>query len=157
MQRVTNCILEDKEKGQVLMLKKPRRGWYVAPGGKMESGEYVKQSASREFFEETGLTVNNPELRGVFTFVMKEGKDVVQEWMMFTFYADQYSGDLLEESPEGELEWVPFHEVLKKPMAEGDRKYFEHILKSDDQVYGTFMYTTDFQLIDVVLDPASPS
>ncbi len=154
---MTNCILEDKEKGQVLMLKKPRRGWYVAPGGKMESGEHIKQSASREFYEETGLTVDDPELRGVFTFVMKEGENVVQEWMMFTFYAEQHSGHLLEESPEGELEWVSLNEVLKKPMAEGDRKYFEHILNSNEQVYGTFTYTTDFQLIDVVLDPASPS
>jgi len=157
MQRVTNCILEDKETGQVLMLKKPRRGWYVAPGGKMESGEHVKQSAAREFYEETGITVQDPELKGVFTFVMKDGEEVVQEWMMFTFYASQYFGDLLDESPEGELEWVPLNEVLQKPMAEGDRHYFKHILESDAPMYGTFTYTLDFQLLDAVLDPTSPS
>lgn len=157
MQRVTNCILQDKEKDQVLMLQKPRRGWYVAPGGKMESGEHIKQSAAREFIEETGLTVHNPELRGVFTFVIKDGGEVVQEWMMFTFFSDQFSGELLDESPEGELEWVPLHEVLQKPMAEGDRHYFEHILQSDQLLYGTFTYTLDFQLLDVVLDPVSPS
>ncbi|MCY8461779.1 NUDIX hydrolase, partial [Bacillus spizizenii] len=33
MQRVTNCVLQTDDK--VLLLQKPRRGWWVAPGGKM--------------------------------------------------------------------------------------------------------------------------
>nr|MBR9646549.1 NUDIX domain-containing protein [Streptococcus sp. 11-4097] len=40
MQRVTNCVLiRDNE---VLLLQKPRRNWWVAPGGKMERGETVR-------------------------------------------------------------------------------------------------------------------
>ncbi|KHE73080.1 NUDIX domain-containing protein, partial [Halobacillus sp. BBL2006] len=95
MQRVSNCILRVND--QVLMLKKPRRGWYVAPGGKMESGENIKDSAIREFEEETGLLIEKPELRGSFTFVMREEQQTKEEWMMFTFYSTSYSGDLLEE------------------------------------------------------------
>ncbi|MBN9656000.1 NUDIX domain-containing protein [Halobacillus litoralis] len=154
MQRVANCIL--KVDGSVLMLKKPRRGWYVAPGGKMEAGENIKDSVVREFKEETGLSIENPELRGSFTFVMREEEKTAQEWMMFTFYSTSYSGDLLDESEEGELEWVPVSEVLQKPMAEGDRRIFKHILSSEEQVYGTFVYTTDFRLIDEDLDPSRP-
>ncbi|MGP4061323.1 8-oxo-dGTP diphosphatase [Halobacillus sp. H74] len=154
MQRVANCILRVNE--HVLMLKKPRRGWYVAPGGKMEPGENIKDSVSREFKEETGLSIQNPELKGSFTFIMREEEQTAQEWMMFTFYSTAYSGELLEVSDEGELEWVPVDEVLKKPMAEGDREIFKHILSSDEQVYGTFVYTTDFRLIDQDLDPTRP-
>ncbi|CDQ19263.1 8-oxo-dGTP diphosphatase [Halobacillus karajensis] len=154
MQRVANCILRVDD--SVLMLKKPRRGWYVAPGGKMEDGENIKDSAVREFKEETGLSIDNPELRGSFTFIMREGEKTAQEWMMFTFYSTSYSGDLLEVSEEGELEWVPVDEVLQKPMAEGDREIFKHILSSEEQVYGTFVYTTDFRLIDQDLDPSRP-
>ncbi|QAS53756.1 8-oxo-dGTP diphosphatase [Halobacillus litoralis] len=154
MQRVANCILRVNE--HVLMLKKPRRGWYVAPGGKMEPGENIKDSVSREFKEETGLSIQNPELKGSFTFIMREEEQTAQEWMMFTFYSTAYSGELLEVSDEGELEWVPVDEVLKKPMAEGDREIFKHILSSDEQVYGTFVYTTDFRLIDQDLDPSRP-
>ncbi|MGI8315557.1 8-oxo-dGTP diphosphatase [Halobacillus mangrovi] len=154
MQRVSNCILRVND--HVLLLKKPRRGWYVAPGGKMEAGENIKDSAIREFQEETGLFIENPELRGSFTFVMREGQQTKQEWMMFTFYSTSYSGDLLEVSEEGELEWVPVEEVLTKPMAEGDRHIFRHILNSDEQVYGTFVYTTDFKLIDQDIDPSRP-
>ncbi|MFC0525499.1 NUDIX domain-containing protein [Pontibacillus salicampi] len=154
MQRVTNCILNHN--GKMLMLQKPRRGWYVAPGGKMELGEHVKQAAQREFFEETGLTLQEPELRGVFTFVIKHEDEVVQEWMMFTFYCEQYTGQLLEQSPEGALEWVDMADVLHKPMAEGDRYYMQHISSSERIIYGTFTYTPDFQLLDVKLDPDSP-
>ncbi|RDY70400.1 8-oxo-dGTP diphosphatase [Halobacillus trueperi] len=154
MQRVANCIL--KVDDSVLMLKKPRRGWYVAPGGKMEAGENIKDSVVREFKEETGLSIENPELRGSFTFVMREEEKTAHEWMMFTFYSTSYSGDLLDESEEGELEWVPVKEVLQKPMAEGDRRIFKHILSSEEQVYGTFVYTTDFRLIDQDLDPSRP-
>ncbi|REJ10137.1 8-oxo-dGTP diphosphatase [Halobacillus trueperi] len=154
MQRVANCILRVDD--SILMLKKPRRGWYVAPGGKMEAGENIKDSVVREFKEETGLSIENPELRGSFTFVMREEEKTAQEWMMFTFYSTSYSGDLLDESEEGELEWVPVKEVLQKPMAEGDRRIFKHILSSEEQVYGTFVYTTDFRLIDQDLDPSRP-
>ncbi|MFQ3544872.1 8-oxo-dGTP diphosphatase [Halobacillus rhizosphaerae] len=154
MQRVSNCIL--RINNHVLMLKKPSRGWYVAPGGKMEAGENIKDSAVREFREETGLTVDNPELRGSFTFVMRDEQVTKQEWMMFTFYSTDYTGDLLEVSEEGQLEWVPVDEVLNKPMAEGDRFIFKHILESDEQIYGTFVYTTDFKLIDQDLDPSRP-
>ncbi|TGB02302.1 8-oxo-dGTP diphosphatase [Halobacillus salinus] len=153
MQRVANCILKVDDK--VLLLKKPRRGWYVAPGGKMEAGENVKDSVVREFKEETGLSIQNPELRGSFTFIMREDEKTVQEWMMFTFYTTSFSGTLLDESEEGELEWVPVDEVLDKPMAEGDRFIFDHLLNSDGQLYGTFVYTTDFTLIDQDLNPSN--
>ncbi|MGA9287419.1 MAG: NUDIX hydrolase, partial [Anaerobacillus sp.] len=32
VQRVTNCILNDEANDRVLLLQKPRRGWWVAPG-----------------------------------------------------------------------------------------------------------------------------
>ncbi|MFG6148052.1 8-oxo-dGTP diphosphatase [Halobacillus sp. B23F22_1] len=154
MQRVANCIL--RINNQVLMLKKPRRGWYVVPGGKMEAGENIKDSVIREFKEETGLDIVEPELKGSFTFIMKEGRETVQEWMMFTFQTTSFQGDLLEFSEEGELEWVNVEDVLEKPMAEGDRHIFKHILNSEDQIYGTFVYTTDFKLIDQDMDPSRP-
>ncbi|MBO8157894.1 MAG: 8-oxo-dGTP diphosphatase [Bacillaceae bacterium] len=154
MKRVTNCIL--KHNHEILMLKKPRRGWYVAPGGKMEPGETIKQSVVREFYEETGLTLINPELKGTYTFVIKEGNDTVEEWMMFTFYAEQYEGTLRTFSEEGELEWVPVYDVLKKPMAEGDRKIFEHVLGgNEDIMYGSFHYTPEYELLSQYFDPVN--
>ncbi|MDL4839288.1 NUDIX hydrolase [Aquibacillus rhizosphaerae] len=153
MRRVTNCIL--KQNNHILMLKKPRRGWYAMPGGKMESGESVKQAVVREYKEETGLELVEPKLRGTFTFIIKENEAMKQEWMMFTFLCEQSNGELVEFCNEGELEWVPLGEVLDKPMAEGDRFIYKSILTYDDLIDGTFTYTDDYQLIESNLNPSS--
>lgn len=151
MKLISTCIL--KENNKVLLLKKPKRGWYAMPGGKMESGESVKESAAREFREETGLRLQDLELQGVFTFVVKDSEEIKEEWMMFTFYAEQYEGELLEESAEGIMEWVPVERIAEKPMAEGDLHLMQHILSGQTMLYGTFTYTSDYQLIDERLDP----
>lgn len=151
MKLITTCILKSNNK--VLLLRKPKRGWYAMPGGKMESGESVKESAVREFKEETGLALLQPELQGVFTFVVKDGEKVVEEWMMFTFYAEKYEGERLEKSAEGIMEWVSPDDLADKPMAEGDFYLISHILSSNAILYGTFTYTTDYRLIDKRLDP----
>ncbi|WP_099159913.1 8-oxo-dGTP diphosphatase [Virgibacillus ndiopensis] len=153
MQRVTNCIVIDNE--QVLLLKKPRRGWYAIPGGKMEQGESIKESVTREYREETSLNIKNPRLAGVFTFNIFDHETIIQEWMMFTFVCQTFDGKLTEHCVEGELEWIPLNQILDLPMAEGDRNIFKHILSNNkDMLYGTFTYTTEYELLDERLDPA---
>lgn len=154
MQRITNCILINNNK--VLLLKKPSRGWYAIPGGKMEQGETIKEAAVREFKEETALNVRTPALAGVFTFSIFDKEIAVQEWMMFTFISHAYDGKLAEYCHEGELEWVPIEEISKLPMAAGDLKIFEHILASKAMLYGSFSYTTEYELLNVRLDPLNP-
>lgn len=151
MQRVTNCVLHHED--QVLLLQKPRRGWWVAPGGKMESGESVKDSVVREFREETGIYILNPQLKGVFTFIIKEGDQIVQEWMMFTFMADSFTGKNVSESEEGILKWHDVKDVPSLPMASGDSHILDFMLKGKGLLHGTFTYTPDFELIAYRLDP----
>ena len=73
MQRIANLIVV--KDNHVLLLKKPRRGWYVAPGGKMDPGESIYEAAVREFTEETGTEPINPHLKGVYTMVIKDDTD----------------------------------------------------------------------------------
>lgn len=145
MQRVTNCILINN--GHALLLKKPRRGWYAMPGGKMVQGETIRESTVREFREETELNLISPELAGVFTFMIFRDNIIVQEWMMFTFVCTEFTGELTSYCNEGDLEWVPLEKITQLPMAEGDRKIFEHILTSKAVLYGSFSYTEDYDLI----------
>lgn len=151
MQRVTNCVLHHED--QVLLLQKPRRGWWVAPGGKMESGESVKDSVVREYREETGIYILNPQLKGVFTFIIKEGDQIVQEWMMFTFMADSFTGKNVTQSEEGVLKWHDVKDVPDLPMAPGDSHILDFMLKGKGLLHGTFTYTPDFELIAYRLDP----
>ncbi|MEH7107778.1 MULTISPECIES: 8-oxo-dGTP diphosphatase [Bacillaceae] len=152
MQRVTNCVLIRDEK--VLLLQKPRRGWWVAPGGKMEPGESVRDSCIREFREETGVYLKNPQLKGIFTMIIKEGDQLLSEWMMFTFLATDSDGSGLDESEEGKLEWQPLHKIKDLPMAAGDHHIIDYMIHGKGIIYGTFTYTKDFKLISYRLDPS---
>lgn len=151
MQRVANCVLMKDDK--VLLLQKPKRGWWVAPGGKMEPGESVRDSCIREYREETGIYLKNPKLKGIFTFIMKDGDRVLSEWMMFTFFATEADGINLEESEEGKISWHSVDEIKNLPMAEGDSHILDYMVHGNGIIYGTFTYTEDFKLIQYRLDP----
>ncbi|HLQ74211.1 MAG TPA: 8-oxo-dGTP diphosphatase [Bacillota bacterium] len=154
MQRVTNSILRHDD--HILLLKKPRRGWYAFPGGKMERNETIKESAIREFQEETGLTLIDPDVAGIFTFTIFEDESFVQEWMMFTFICETFTGELTDHCLEGELEWVPISQLHQLPMAAGDKQLLNHIVHSNEILYGSFSYTTDYDLLESRLDPSRP-
>jgi 8-oxo-dGTP diphosphatase len=150
LQRVTNCILTKGK--EVLLLKKPSRGWWVAPGGKMELRESILESVTREYKEETGIIIENPQLKGVFTVVIEELGEIINEWMMFTFQATDYSGTLVKQSPEGDLAWMPIDDVSELPMAQGDYAIFDHVLNHKGLIYGTITYNEKIQLISYRLD-----
>jgi 8-oxo-dGTP diphosphatase len=151
MQRVTNCVLLRDNK--ILLLQKPRRGWWVAPGGKMEPGESVRDACIREFREETGIYLKSPKIKGIFTFIMVDGNHVISEWMMFTFLATDAEGPALKESAEGKLTWHEVSAIVNLPMAEGDHHILEYMIHGNGIIYGTFTYTPDFKLLSYRLDP----
>ncbi len=153
MQRIANLLaIQD---GKVLLLQKPRRGWYVAPGGKMESGESIYEAALREFNEETNVTPENIHLKGVYTMVIKDGEEKVDEWMLFTFVAHGVNGEPFKQTREGVLEWHPIENLRKLPMAEGDRSNLLFAALEDGIQYGTFEYTKDFVLLNEKIQTSS--
>ena len=140
------------------MMQKPKYGWWVVPGGKMEPTESISQTVSREFFEETNLKLENPTLRAVFTIVLKEQDAIVDEWMLFTFHATKFNGKLVPLSNEGILQWQEISEVADLAKAKGDNFYLEHILNPQSKgiISGTFIYTPNYELIAYSIDQKSP-
>ena len=145
MQRIANLLAVKDEK--VLLLQKPRRNWFVAPGGKMEVGESIYDSALREFYEETNLKANNAHLKGVFTMIIKRGEEIVDEWMLYTFVTKDFEGDPYHETREGILDWHKVDDIKTLPMAEGDRSNLLFAALEKGIQYGTFEYTEDYELI----------
>lgn len=136
MQRVTNCLIVKNNK--VLLLKKPRYGWYAMPGGKMEMQETIKEAVIREVFEETGLTVIAPRLMSVATMNKKSAMPPKDDWLMFTFVAEDFTGTLVEECPEGELEWIDLSQLRDIPTAPSDRIIHEYALIKKELLYAQF-------------------
>jgi len=147
---VTNCLIIKNE--EVLLLKKPRHGWYAMPGGKMETGESIFEAVVREVNEETGLILNHPELYSVVTMTKPRAQSPIDEWMMFTFKTDQFSGNLVEKSPEGELEWIPISQLDQIPTAPSDRFIHQSVLKNDQLLYASFELDENEQLISYRLN-----
>ena len=72
------CLIEDLENKRVVMQyrspKNNRWSGYAFPGGHVENGESFAESVIREIYEETGLTIQNPQLVGIN--LLREGIDV---------------------------------------------------------------------------------
>jgi 8-oxo-dGTP diphosphatase len=145
VQRIANLLVV--QDNQVLLLKKPRRNWYVAPGGKMEAGESILEAAVREFTEETNAEPIGTHLKGVYTMMIEEDGGSIDEWMLFTFVAYGLTGTLFKETNEGVLEWHPVESLAFLPMAEGDRTNLMFAVNQKGMQYGTFHYTPEFQLL----------
>ena len=99
------------------------QGLWVGLGGKFEARESPEECVIREVYEESGLQIENPQLKGIVTFA----EQFVEDWYVFIFVAEKFSGELLEDSPEGHLRWVKEDELADLPMHEGDRHFFKWI------------------------------
>jgi len=123
MKLATLCYLRHENKTlMVHRIKKENdihQGKWNGLGGKIEQGETPEECVIREVYEESGLHIHNPLLRGVLTFP-KFAAD--EDWYAFVFVANEFEGELID-SPEGDLRWVPNEKIFELPMWEGDRLF----------------------------------
>lgn len=91
-----SMILYNSSK-QVLMLQRSDNGCWCFPGGAMELGETTEEVVRRELLEETGLTVEELHIFGVFSgeelhYVYPNGDEVYIVDVVYT--SDQFRGEL---------------------------------------------------------------
>ena len=116
----TLCYIE--RDGKYLMLHRVKKerdvnhDKWVGIGGKFEDRESPEDCVLREVKEETGLTLTHMEYRGIVTFV----SDEYPTEYMHLFWADRFTGTLLEDCGEGVLEWISREDLRAIPKWEGD-------------------------------------
>ena len=133
---------------------------WIGIGGKFENGESPEDCVRREIHEETGLIVNPEDLEycGIVTFVDKSEEDKVGEAspslqpasqssttpsagdtpasppyyteFMHVFRVRKFSGTLLTDCNEGELEWVPIEKINDLPHWQADEIYLDFIAQN---------------------------
>jgi len=139
MKFATLCYVFNGNK--VLMINRNKRkddmhlGKWNGLGGKFNPGETPEECVIREVYEESGLLIKNPVLKGFLTF---PAFDDEEDWYVFVFTANEFSGNLTE-SYEGELEWIEWEKVIDLPLWEGD-KYFLDWLNQDRFFSAKFIY-----------------
>lgn len=96
-----------------------QQGKWNGLGGKFEKGESPEDCMKRETFEESGLMVEEAQLKGFLTWPDFDGQD---DWYAFVFVVTKFSGEV-KASDEGELEWIPDAEVMNLNLWPGDRVF----------------------------------
>ena len=139
----TICYIDNGKKFLLLHRnKKPNdvhAGKWIGVGGKLEKGETPQECAVREIFEETGLRVNKPVLKGIITFPDFTPDN---DWYTYVFKATEFEGELID-CDEGTLEWVPYEEILSKSTWEGDYTFLSWILEDKPFFSAKFSYKGD--------------
>jgi 8-oxo-dGTP diphosphatase len=126
----------------------PHVGLWSPPGGKMNPCESPLDCVRREYLEETGLTLLQPELRAVTT-VLHAGMGM--HWLLFIYLAREYSGELTV-SNEGDLQWIALREIDQHPRPAADVEMLGHVLRDDPIREMQFGYDEANELIDLIRD-----
>ena len=108
--------------GKTLMLHRIKKekdihhGKWNGLGSKMEPNESPENAVEREVLEESGLVIEDPQLKGVITYPQTNNDE---EWIVFVFTANKFTGKLIE-CNEGNLEWIKDSKVKDLYMWKGD-------------------------------------
>ncbi|MCX6807344.1 MAG: 8-oxo-dGTP diphosphatase [Patescibacteria group bacterium] len=147
MKLATLCYI--KKDGRTLMMHRVRRREVVNAkwnglGGKVEEGETPAECLAREVYEESGLKIQNPKLKGLLTFPHGTGKS--DAWHVFVFIVNQFTGHVRKpELAEDSLQWVENKKLLDLPLMEGDRIFMPY-LDQPGFFMGKFVYAVDGEL-----------
>lgn len=130
MERSPNTTLIYIEKNESFLMlhrvkkeKDINKDKWIGIGGHFEFQESPEDCLVREVMEETGLTLNSFEFRGVITFV---SDDDPAEYM-FLYTSSDFSGEL-KECDEGNLEWVPKSKLMDLNLWEGDKLFLKKLI-----------------------------
>lgn len=142
MIETTLCYIEKENKYLMLhRIKKENdmnKDKWIGIGGKIEKNETPLACIVREAYEETGLKLLKPVLRGIVYF----NSDIYPSEKMFLFTCTDFEGEL-KDCNEGVLEWVEKDRVSSLPLWEGDKIFFEALNNGEQDFEITLNYNGD--------------
>lgn len=122
---VTGAFILNHENKLFLMKSYKWSDMWVVPGGHIELDEKIEDALRRETFEETGLTIKNPEFICLWEFI-NEGEFIKKKHMIFFNYKVVATSEKVTLNSEGqEYGWFSKDEALKLPLNKYTRMTIE--------------------------------
>lgn len=122
---VSVAALVTNERGQILLVNSPWRGWEY-PGGLIESGETFQEALHREIREEAGVEI---EITGFVGICKNTERDIVN----VDFTAQYISGELRTSEESTEVIWASPEEALEMVTFPLTRMRLENMLSGREE------------------------
>lgn len=127
----TTAVVTD-EKDRILLVKRRDNDLWALPGGGMDLGESIVETAVREVKEETGLDVEVTGLIGVYTnprHVMAYTDGEVRQQFSLCFTTHLIGGQLQVDSESTDIAWTPPQDIESVKMHPSMRLRIQHYLE----------------------------
>lgn len=131
------CMIYDDD-GNVLVQDRRDSDWggVTFPGGHVEKGESFTDAVIREVYEETGLTIETPQICGIKQWPEDDGSRYI-----VLFYKTSHFAGELKSSEEGEVYWTKLSRLKELPLARGMELMLRVFL--EDEVSEYYIYEED--------------
>ncbi|MFA5776457.1 MAG: NUDIX domain-containing protein [Patescibacteria group bacterium] len=123
-------------------------GFWIGPGGHIDSNEDALTAAIREVEEETGVKIDEKDIR-LKAIAFHYHIDRNECWISFIFLARiSKHQDAIEETAEGRSRWLPLSELVKlENVFPPSQYYFEHVLNDKPGILYTNITWKDSKLV----------
>jgi ADP-ribose pyrophosphatase YjhB (NUDIX family) len=132
-------VIVVNDQGQILLIRRTDNGNWAVPGGGMDLGESITDTAVRETQEETGITCEITGLVGIYTnprhVIRYTSNDEVRQEFSIVFTARPVGGELRPSTESSEPQWVAPAAVPDLKMHPSMRQRIEHYLDKRSQPY----------------------
>ena len=131
------CMIYDDD-GNVLVQDRRDSDWggITFPGGHVEKGESFTDAVIREVYEETGLTIETPQICGIKQWPEDDGS----RYIVLCYKTSHFAGEL-KSSEEGEVYWTKLSRLKDLPLARGMELMLRVFL--EDEVGEYYIYEED--------------
>lgn len=140
---VSVAALVTNDKGQILLVKSPLRGWEY-PGGLIEPGETFMDALHREVREESGVEVEVTGFVGIC-------KNVERNIVNIDFTAKYVSGELTTSEESTEVVWATPEEALNMITFPLTQKRIRNMIKNKDKAVLFSFIREPFETVEEII------
>ncbi len=134
---------------KILLIKRkypPGQGRWSIPGGHVEPGESIYETAERELEEETGLKGRALGVINVDNYICREGGDIKYHYVLVTILVDAHKGKPTPGSDALEAAFIPLDEAKRMNLTISTRGLIDKLemrLVSPEKLLHARKYETE--------------